>query len=119
MTVKLLLALASGVVAGVLLAVALGAGGTETVTVARTVTVPGAVTSGGTVIVQTEVPDLVGERLDIAKDRLARSKFEADVEGGGVLGIVVERNWEVVAQRPAPGTVFEQGSTVRLDAVRR
>ena len=118
MSVRVALGTACGVLAGVLLVVVLG-GRTEVRTETRTVTVNAAVTTGGTVVVTTAVPDLVGQRLDVAKERLARAKFEADVDGGGVLGIVVDGNWEVVAQRPPGGTQLEQGSSVRLDVVRR
>jgi beta-lactam-binding protein with PASTA domain len=60
------------------------------------------------------VPDVVGERLDIAKRQLEVRRFEVDVEGGGILGVVQERNWRVTEQRPAAGTYLEQGSSVRL-----
>jgi hypothetical protein len=115
------LAVASGFLAGVLLVAVLGAGRstTRTDTVTRTVTVAGSLTTGGTVIVQTPVPDLVGQHLDVAKARLARAKFDADVHGGGLFGVVEDGNWSVAKQRPAPGTLLEQGSSVRLDVERR
>jgi len=52
----------------VLLVVALGGGGNDTtVTRERTVTVvSNTLTNGGTVITSTAVPDLVGQRLDVA-----------------------------------------------------
>jgi hypothetical protein len=62
---------------------------------------------------------VVGERLDVALDRISRAGFDADVDGGGVLGILVEDNWEVVAQDPAPGRFLEQGSSVRVAVERR
>jgi hypothetical protein len=118
----LALGAACGFLAGVLLVVVLtGAGGeTETVVRARTVTVVSpAVTTGGTVIVKTAVPALIGERLDVAKDRIDRSGFDADVEGGGVFGIVVDSNWEVVTQDPGPGVLLEQGSSVHIRVEKR
>jgi hypothetical protein len=114
------LGVACGVLLGALIALALGPEGSDddiaaqTVTIAQTVTVGGPVTTPGTVITRTLVPDVVGERLDIAKRRLEVRRFEVDVEGGGLLGVVQERNWRVTEQRPAAGTYLEQGSSVRL-----
>lgn len=113
---------ACGFLAGVLLVVALGTGGdrTKTVTQARTVTVlSNTVTNGGTVIVTTAVPDLVGQRLDVAKDRIARAGFDADVQGGGTFGIIVDSNWQVVDQNPGPGVQLERGSTVHIRVEKR
>jgi hypothetical protein len=119
----LALGAACGFLAGVLAVVALGgtAGETRTVTrAARTVTVTNpTITTGGTVIVQTAVPALVGERLDVAKDRLDRSGFDPDVEGGGVFGIIKDSNWEVVTQDPGPGVMLEQGSSVHIRVQKR
>ena len=115
---RVALGAAAGFLAGVLLVAALGgaqpAGPTATVTVAT----PAPGSGGGTVITKTVVPGLVGQRLDVALERLARAGFEADVEGGGLFGIVDESNWEVVAQDPTGG-FLEQGSSVRLDVDRR
>ena len=117
------LGVACGVLFGALVALVLGPAGddplpAQTVTVARTVTVPGAVTTPGTVVVRTLVPDVVGERLDIAKKRLQTRRFEVDVDGGGILGVINESNWRVTEQRPAAGTYLEQGSSVRLTVER-
>lgn len=119
-----LLAAATGFLAGVVLLVAVGATGSETRTetevAVRTVTVaPGPTTTPGTVIVTTQVPALVGERLDTARERLERARFDVDVVGGGLLGVIVEENWEVVAQDPPAGTELEQGSTVEVRIERR
>jgi PASTA domain len=119
-----ILAVGCGVLLGALVAFAIGPGGddpkipAQTVTISRTVTVPGAVTNPGTVITRTLVPDVVGQRLDIAKRQLELRRFEVDVDGGGILGIVRERNWHVTEQRPAPGTYLEQGSSVRVKVER-
>lgn len=102
--------------------VALGGAGTDTrtVTQARTVTVTSpTITNGGTVIVTTAVPQLVGERLDVARDRLKRAGFDPDVEGGGVLGIINDSNWQVVTQNPGPGVMLEQGSSVEIRVEKR
>jgi hypothetical protein len=108
----LALGVAGGFLCGVLLVAILG--GAKPVIEKRTITVPATRTSGGTVVVTTRVPPLVGQRLDVALDRLELSKFTADVEGGGLFGIVEEHNWEVVEQSPGPGTMLEQGSQVTL-----
>ncbi len=123
-TQGMVLAVASGFLAGVLLIAILGGAKgrqTETVTVARTatVTVPVATTNPGTVIVTTAVPDLVGERLNVAKERVGRAGFDLDVVGGGLLGVIVDSNWEVTSQEPAPGGQLEQGSTVEVRIARR
>ena len=113
---------ACGFLAGVLVVIAVGSGGgdTKTVTRERTVTVvSNTVTNGGTVIVTTAVPDLVGERLDVAKDRLHRAGFDPDVEGGGTFGIIVDSNWEVVTQDPGPGVQLERGSSVHIRVEKR
>jgi hypothetical protein len=123
--VAVALAAACGFLAGVVLVVALDSGGTDTRTVTRagavqTVTVASsAITTGGTVIVKTAVPDLVGQRLDVAKDRLQSSGFDADVSGGGLLGIVVDSNWQVVTQDPGPGVMLQQGSSVHIHVEKR
>jgi hypothetical protein len=115
------LAGAGGFLAGVLLVAALG--GTPTVTHTEatrvTVTAPAKTVPGGTVITVTAVPPLVGERLDTAKQRLDAAKFDIDVNGGGVFGIIKESNWEVVSQDPPAGEQLQQGSTVHVDVERR
>jgi len=118
-TLGVVLAAASGFLAGVLLIAALGGakGATRTTTITRTVPVPA--TNGGTVIVTTAVPALVGERLTTARDRVERAGFDLDVVGGGLLGVVVESNWEVVGQAPPAGEQREQGSTVQVEIERR
>ena len=106
------LGVAGGFLCGVLLVAVLG--GAKPVIKSRTVTVPATRTTGGTVIVSTRVPAVVGQRLDVALDRLQRARFRADVSGGGLFGIVQESNWEVVEQSPGAGTLLEQGSQVKL-----
>jgi hypothetical protein len=114
--VKPALAAAGGFLAGVLLVLLLGGGSRGD---AKTITTP-AVTTGGTVIVTTTVPELVGQPLDVARHRTDRAHFDLKVdEGGGVLGVLVEHNWQVTSQTPAPGTKLEQGSTVHVDIDRR
>ena len=115
---------ACGFLAGALLA--LGAGAldddderarvaTRTVTVA----VPATRTTGSTTIETTAVPDLVGQPLDTARERLERASFEADIDGGGLFGVIDDDNWEVVAQRPDAGEQLELGSSVQVVITRR
>lgn len=115
-----LLGAACGFLLGVLAVVGLDRGDTKTITRSQTVTVVETTqTTGGTVIVRTAVPPLVGERLDVARDRLDRAGFDPDVEGGGVFGIVRDSNWQVVTQNPGPGVLLEQGSSVEIRVERR
>jgi hypothetical protein len=123
-TLGVVLTGAAGFLAGILLVAALGGAkgrSTETVTVARTatVTVQAPVTNGGSVIVTTAVPDVTGQPLDIARERLARSGFETDIDGGGLFGVIEDSNWQVVEQSPPPGGQLEQGSTVSVVIERR
>jgi beta-lactam-binding protein with PASTA domain len=57
------------------------------------------------------VPDLRGDRLDVAERRLEAMGLEWEEIGGGNLGILVRSNWTVCAQRPKPG---RRGTAVRL-----
>ena len=49
------------------------------------------------------LPDLSGERLDVAEDTLDRAGLRYEAVGGGALGIVVRSRWTVCRQRPAAG----------------
>jgi hypothetical protein len=110
------LAGAVGAVFGLILALVLGAGGKTTT---RTVTVGSASQPHGTLIAKTAVPSVIGERLDIAKDRVRAIGFVVKVEGGGVLGVIRDRNWQVTSQDPLAGQLLQTGSTVRLRIERR
>jgi len=111
------LAAAGGFLVGVLLVLALG-GGTTTKT--KTVTASPSQTHGGTVVVTTTVPELVGQSLDVARQRVERAKFDLVIDhGGGLFGVLVEHNWQVSSQTPVAGTKLEQGSTVHVDIERR
>jgi beta-lactam-binding protein with PASTA domain len=113
--VKLAITAAAGFLAGVLLVLALGGGARGD---AKTVTA--AITNGGSVIVSTTVPQLVGQPLDVARQRIERARFDLVVDqGGGIFGVLVEGNWQVTKQTPAAGTLLEQGSTVHVDVERR
>lgn len=49
------------------------------------------------------VPDLRGERLDVAERRLEAAGLDWERVGGGTLGIVVRSNWSICDQDPKPG----------------
>lgn len=114
---KLALAAAGGFLVGVLLVLVLGGGST---TKTKTVTVGASRTNGGTVIVTTTVPELVGQPLDVARQRVERAKFDLVIDhGGGLFGVLVEHNWQVSSQTPDAGSKLEQGSTVHVDIERQ
>ncbi|MDO8210717.1 PASTA domain-containing protein [Conexibacter sp. CPCC 206217] len=112
---------AAGFLVGVLLVVALGIGQAQEPP-ARTITVVSrapALSGDETVITKTAVPDVVGERLDVAHDRLKRAGFMVKEEDNGLFGTVIDSNWEVKEQDPAAGTALERGSTVHIKLDRR
>jgi hypothetical protein len=57
------------------------------------------------------VPDVRGQRLDLAEARLDARGLDWEEIGGGNLGIVVRSHWHVCAQEPRPG---RRARTVRL-----
>jgi hypothetical protein len=105
----LALAGAGGFLAGVLLIAVLG--GAQPVYKERTLTVSRPLQG-------TAVPALVGQRLDVALDRLEAAGLKGDVRGGGLFGVLDENQWQVVDQDPSAGGRLHQGDTVRLDIER-
>jgi PASTA domain-containing protein len=100
------LAAAGGFLAGVLLIAILG--GAQPVYKERTIKVSSPPQG-------MAVPTLVGQRLDVALDRLEAAGLKGDVQGGGLFGVMDEGSWKVVDQDPSPGARLSQGDTVRLD----
>ena len=100
------LAGAGGFLAGVLLIAILG--GAQPVYKERTLTVSKPLQGSA-------VPALVGQRLDVALDRLQSAGLKGDVQGGGLFGPIDESGWKIVDQDPSPGARLSQGDTVRLD----
>ncbi len=116
----LALATACGVLLGILVATTLGTGDQVTTQTQRVTVTTSAPATGGTVITKTLVPVMVGQPLDVAKQRAERAGFSVTVDaGGGVFGVLRDENWEVVAQRPGPQELIEQGSRVHVDIVKR
>jgi len=115
------LGVACGFLVGVLLVVGLGIGRADEPP-ARTVTVATRappLTGNETVITKTAVPNVVGQRLDIAHQWLEQRKFIVKEEGAGLFGTVFDTHWEVKSQEPAAGTLLELGSTVTIHLQRR
>jgi hypothetical protein len=61
------------------------------------------------------VPDVRGQRLDVAEARLDARGLRWEEVGGGVFGVVLRSNWYVEDQIPLPG---KRATTVRLVVVR-
>ena len=63
----------------------------------------------------SEVPDVVGQRLDVARSDVEDAGYDVEVLGGGLFGVVVEANWYVCEQRPVPGTTGSGSVTLVVD----
>ena len=50
------------------------------------------------------LPDVVGQRLDVAELHLRARHIRYREVGGGTFGIIVKSNWMVCEQEPAAGT---------------
>jgi len=65
----------------------------------------------GQTVQPKKVPNLRGERLDFAEERLEARGLEWEEIGGGTFGVIVRSHWYVRDQIPAPG---KNAATVRL-----
>ncbi|MFL5821455.1 MAG: PASTA domain-containing protein [Solirubrobacteraceae bacterium] len=101
--------------AGVLLTLALGGGPVREV---ETITVQTARPEDFALVARTAVPSVVGQPLVAARDRLEDAGFLVDVDGAGLVGLVLDRGWRVVAQTPRGRVVVPTGSTVHLTVAR-
>jgi beta-lactam-binding protein with PASTA domain len=63
----------------------------------------------------TSVPDVVGERLDVAEDKLADANLEYEEIGGGTFGVVDASAWIVCDQDPAAGTATSEPVKLIVD----
>lgn len=63
------------------------------------------------------MPDVVGKQLDAAKSDIKNAGFtdKVQVKGGGVLGIVVDSNWQVCDQHPAAGEPMKGAPQLTVD----
>lgn len=61
------------------------------------------------------VPEVTGERLNVAEDTLDANGLRYRTAGGGIFGIVVRANWVVCEQSPPPHRI---ASTVLLTVAR-
>ena len=50
------------------------------------------------------VPNVTGDRLDVAAERLEDRGLDYELIGGGTFGVVVKSNWYVCEQHPAGGS---------------
>jgi hypothetical protein len=107
---------ALGALAGVLVTLALGGGASSQVQTVTVVTPP---PTDALIVAQTAVPRVVGERLDVAKRRVGRAGFLAEVEGGGIAALLHDRRWRVAGQSPRAGKPIQTGSPVHLRVTRR
>ena len=62
-----------------------------------------------------DVPNVAGDRLDVAADRLEDEGLEYEILGGGTFGVVVKSHWYVCEQRPVAGS---RASSVELVVAR-
>jgi PASTA domain len=87
----------------------IGCGGEESATETVTVVAGGSDTSedasgqASDVEANGALPDLVGERLDVAESTLDDLGIAYEEIGGGTFGVVDASNWTVCAQDPGPG----------------
>jgi len=63
------------------------------------------------------MPDVVGERLDVALSDIERSGIEEEVEvlSGGMFGVVDESNWTVCEQLPEAGQPATEAPRLTVD----
>lgn len=61
-----------------------------------------------------ELPDLVGERLDVAESDLRQLGLSSREIGGGTFGVVDRTAWEVCETDPAAGTEVSPDTRVEL-----
>ena len=61
---------------------------------------------------QAPVPNVVGERLDVAKSAMGDAGYDTESLGGGTFGVVDESNWTVCETRPGAGAT--DSGTVKL-----
>ncbi|MGZ5356830.1 MAG: protein kinase domain-containing protein [Solirubrobacterales bacterium] len=98
------------IAAAIALLTLIGVGGTAAIELLETGDGAGAKADPRTV----EIPGLEGERLDLAEQDLSGLGLRSQTVGGGVLGILVDANWEVCETDPGGGEKVRPGATVKL-----
>ena len=98
------------IAAAIVLLTLIGVGGTAAIELLETGDGAGAKADPRTV----ELPGLEGERLDLAAQELSGLGLRSRTVGGGVLGILVDANWEVCETDPGGGEEVRPGATVEL-----
>lgn len=65
----------------------------------------------------TVMPDVTGNKLDVAKRNIEKAGFDGEVEvdGGGIAGVLVESNWRVCDQSPAAGEPVNDAPRLTVD----
>lgn len=98
----------AGVIGFLVVISALGSiGGTET-----------AGTTADEAAVTISMPDLIGQRLDVAISEMATldvAERDIEVVGGGTFGAIDDSNWTVCEQRPAPGSALVESVRFIID----
>jgi hypothetical protein len=63
------------------------------------------------------MPDVTGKRLDVAKNDIKQAGVEDKVKvvGGGLFGVIVDSDWEVCEQSPAPGQAVSGAPQLTVD----
>ena len=63
------------------------------------------------------MPDVTGNKLDVAKSTIRDAGFEDEVkvDGGGAFGVLKESNWEVCDQSPAAGAPVSGAPRLTVD----
>src|SRR4051794_19287175 len=72
-------------------------------------------TGCGGAVAARRVPDVRGQRLDLAEERLQARGLDFEEVGGGTFGVVARDGWPVCAQVPRAG---RRSRTVRLVVAR-
>ena len=85
----------------------------------ETITVPAAPLEDTSLVSRAAVPRLVGLPLNAARRRARGAGFLVEVEGTGVLDLVLARRRPVSRQEPRPGVVRPIGSTIHLEVAPR
>jgi PASTA domain len=63
------------------------------------------------------MPDVTGKKVDVAKGAIKDAGFEDEVkvDGGGVVGVIDESNWEVCDQSPVAGEAVSDAPRLTVD----